>query len=210
MIHLPNLPVFLLAALILLLTPGPAVLYIIARGMDQGRLAGFVSVLSIEAGNSIHVLAATLGLSAVLMSSALAFSVVKYLGAAYLIYLGIRRLLARDENHEIAHLKHQSLRRIYSQGVLVAALNPKTALFFLAFLPQFVDPSVGSVTLQFLTLGGLFILMAVVTDSMYALLASTAGGWLKRNRTFLRADRYLVGSVYIGLGVTAALSHKSN
>jgi len=210
MIHLPNLPVFLLAALILLLTPGPAVLYIIARGMDQGRLAGFVSVLSIEAGNSIHVLAATLGLSAVLMSSALAFSVVKYLGAAYLIYLGIRRLLARDENHEIAHLKHQSLRRIYSQGVLVAALNPKTALFFLAFLPQFVDPSVGSVTLQFLTLGGLFILMAVVTDSMYALLASTAGGWLKRNRTFLRADRYLVGSVYIGLGVTAAFSHKTN
>ena len=210
MFHLPNLPVFLLAALILLLTPGPAVLYIIARSMDQGRLAGFVSVLSIESGNSVHVLAATLGLSAVLMSSALAFSVVKYLGAAYLIYLGIRRLLARDGNHEIAHLKHQSLRRIYSQGVLVAALNPKTALFFLAFLPQFVDPSVGSVTLQFLTLGGMFILMAVVTDSLYALLASTAGGWLKRNRTFLRADRYLVGSVYIGLGVTAALSHKSN
>jgi len=209
MIHLPNLPVFLLAALILLLTPGPAVLYIIARSMDQGRLAGFVSVLSIESGNSVHVLAATLGLSAVLMSSALAFSVVKYLGAAYLVYLGIRRLMARDGDHEIAHFKRQSLRRIYSQGVLVAALNPKTALFFLAFLPQFVDPSAGSVTLQFLMLGGLFILMAIVTDSMYALLASSAGGWLKRNRTFLRADRYLVGSMYIGLGLTAALAHKS-
>ena len=157
MIHLPNLPVFLLAALILLLTPGPAVLYIIARSMDQGRLAGFVSVLSIESGNAVHVLAATLGLSALLMSSALAFSIVKYLGAAYLIYLGIRRLLSRDQGHEIARLQKQSLRRIYSQGVLVATLNPKTALFFLAFLPQFVDPSTGSITLQFLTLGGLFV-----------------------------------------------------
>jgi threonine/homoserine/homoserine lactone efflux protein len=207
--HLPNLPVFLLAALILLLTPGPAVLYIIARSMDQGRLAGFVSVLSIESGNSVHVLAATLGLSAILMSSALAFSIVKYLGAAYLIYLGVRRLLTRTQDHEVASLQQQSLRCIYSQGVLVATLNPKTALFFLAFLPQFVDPSVGSVTLQLLTLGSLFVMMAIVTDSMYALLASTAGGWLKRNRSFLRADRYIVGSVYIGLGVTAALAHNN-
>jgi len=209
MIHLPNLPVFLLAALILLLTPGPAVLYIIARSMDQGRLAGFVSVFSIESGNSVHVLAATLGLSALLMSSALAFSIVKYLGAAYLVYLGIRRLLTRDQSHEIAKFQRQSLRRIYSQGVLVAALNPKTALFFLAFLPQFVDTSAGSVSLQLLTLGGLFVMMAIVTDSMYSLLASTAGNWLKKNRSFLRAERYVVGSVYIGLGLTAALSHNT-
>jgi threonine/homoserine/homoserine lactone efflux protein len=205
-IELPNLPVFLLAALILLLTPGPAVLYIIARSMDQGRLAGFVSVISIEVGNSFHVLAATLGLSAILLSSALAFTIIKYLGAAYLIYLGIRRLLTRDHDREIAILKQERLRRIFSQGVLVATLNPKTALFFLAFLPQFVDPSAGSVTLQLLTLGGLFVMMAIVTDGIYALLASTAGGWLKRNRSFLRAERYVVGSVYIGLGVTAALA----
>ena len=207
MLYLPNLPVFLLATLILLLTPGPAVLYIIARSMDQGRVAGFVSVLSIETGNSVHVLAATLGLSAILMSSALAFTVVKYLGAAYLIYLGIRRLLSKDQGHEIARVQPQSLRRIYSQGVLVATLNPKTALFFLAFLPQFVDPSAGSVTLQLLTLGSLFVMMAIVTDSMYSLLASTAGGWLKRNQSFLTAERYVVGSVYIGLGVTAALAN---
>ena len=209
MLHLPNLPVFLLAALILLLTPGPAVLYIIARSMDQGRVAGFISVLSIETGNSVHVLAATLGLSAILMSSASAFTVVKYLGAAYLVYLGVRRLLTRDQDHKIARVQRQSLRRIYSQGVLVATLNPKTALFFLAFLPQFVDPSAGSVTLQLLTLGGLFVIMAIMTDSMYALLASTAGGWLKKNRSFLSAERYVVGSVYIGLGVTAALSHNT-
>jgi threonine/homoserine/homoserine lactone efflux protein len=210
MLHLPNLPVFLLAALILLLTPGPAVLYIIARSMDQGRLAGFVSVLSIETGNSVHVLAATLGLSALLLSSALAFSIVKYLGAAYLIYLGIRRLLRRDQDHEIARFQKQSLQRIFSQGVLVAALNPRTALFFLAFLPQFVDPSAGSVTWQLLTLGGIFVMMAIVSDGTYALLASTAGGWLKRNQSFLRAERYVVGSTYIGLGVAAALAHNGS
>jgi threonine/homoserine/homoserine lactone efflux protein len=208
-VPIPNLPVFLLAALILLLTPGPAVLYIIARSMDQGRLAGLVSVLSIETGNSVHVLAATFGLSAILLSSALAFTVVKYLGAAYLIYLGLRRLLAREPEREIGSVQPQSLRRIYSQGVLVATLNPKTALFFLAFLPQFVDPLRGALPLQLLTLGGLFVAMAVCTDGMYALLASTAGGWLKRNRSILRADRFIVGSVYISLGLTAALADQS-
>jgi threonine/homoserine/homoserine lactone efflux protein len=210
MVQLLNLPVFLLAVLILLLTPGPAVLYIIARSMDQGRLAGFVSVLSIETGNSVHVLAATLGLSALLLSSALAFSIVKYLGAAYLIYLGIRRLLQHDQDHEVARFQKQSLRRIFSQGVLVAALNPRTALFFLAFLPQFVDPSAGSVPLQLLMLGSIFVMMALVSDGIYALLASTAGDWLKRNQSFLRAERYAVGSTYIGLGVAAALAHNGN
>lgn len=206
MLSLPNLPVFLFAALILLLTPGPAVLYIVARSLDQGRWAGFVSVLSIEVGNFVHVLAATLGLSAILVSSALAFSVVKYLGAAYLIYLGLRRLLTREEAHPPTTFQRQSLRRIFRQGVLVAILNPRTALFFFAFLPQFVYPSRGSVTLQLLTLGCLFVLMAIFTDGLYALLASTAGQWLKGRRSFLRVERYVVGSVYIGLGVTAALA----
>ena len=130
MFSLPNLPIFLLAALILLLTPGPAVLYIVARSLDQGRLAGFVSVLSIEVGNFVHVLAATLGLSAILVSSALAFSIVKYLGAAYLIYLGLRRLLTREAAHQPTTFHRQRLRRIFRQGVLVAILNPKTAYSF--------------------------------------------------------------------------------
>ncbi len=206
MFNLPNLPVFLIAALILLLTPGPAVLYIVARSLDQGRRAGLVSVLSIEVGNSVHVLAAAVGLSALLLSSALAFSIVKYLGAAYLIYLGLRRLLARDAVQPAAGLQRQSLRRIFRQGVIVAVLNPKTALFFLAFLPQFVDSSKGSVTAQLLTLGCLFVLMAIVTDSLYALLAGTAGQWLKGTRSFARAERYVVASVYICLGITAALA----
>jgi threonine/homoserine/homoserine lactone efflux protein len=206
MLNLPNLPVFLAAALVLLLTPGPAVLYIVARSLDQGRLAGLVSVLSIEVGNSVHVLAAAVGLSALLLSSALAFSIVKYLGAAYLIYLGLRRLMAGDAVQPTAGLQRQSLRRIFRQGVIVAVLNPKTALFFLAFLPQFVDPSTGTATAQLLMLGCLFVLMAIVTDSLYALLAGTAGHWLKASRSFGRGERYVVASVYIGLGVTAALA----
>jgi threonine/homoserine/homoserine lactone efflux protein len=200
------LSVFLLAALILLLTPGPAVLYIVARSLDQGRLAGLVSVLSIEVGNFVHVLAATWGLSAILVSSALAFSIVKYLGAAYLIYLGVHRLLTRETAHQPLTIQRQSLGRIFRQGVLVAILNPKTALFFFAFLPQFVEASKGSVTLQLLTLGCLFVSMAIVTDGLYALLAGTAGQWLKGTRSFLWVERYVVGSVYIGLGVTAALA----
>lgn len=206
---LSKLPLFLLSSLVLLLTPGPAVLYIVARSLDQGRLAGLVSVLSIEIGNSFHVIAATLGVSALLFSSALAFAVVKYLGAIYLIYLGLRKLFTRKELQQTASVKHQSLRRIFSQGVLVAAFNPKTALFFLAFLPQFVDRSSGSVVVQMLVLGCIFITMAIISDGLYALLAGTVGQWLKGTRYFLHAERYFAGSVYIGLGVTAAFSDTS-
>jgi hypothetical protein len=118
MFSLPNLPVFLLAALILLLTPGPAVLYIVARSLDQGRLAGFVSVLSIEIGNFVHVLAATLGLSAILVSSALAFSIVKYLGAAYLIYLGLRRLFTRESPNQPTTVQKKSLGLIFRRYLI--------------------------------------------------------------------------------------------
>ncbi len=206
MFNLPHLPLFLLAALILLLTPGPAVLYIVACSLDRGRLAGLVSVLSIEVGNFVHVMAAALGLSAIIVSSALAFSTIKYLGAAYLIYLGLRRFLSRETTHSSSTSRVQSLGRMFRQGVLVATLNPKTALFFFAFLPQFVDPSRGSVSLQLLTLGCIFVAMAIFTDSIYALLAGTAGQLLKGTGFFLRAERYVIGSVYIGLGLTAALT----
>lgn len=201
-----KLPIFILAALTLLLTPGPAVLYIVARSMDQGRLAGMVSVLSVEVGNFAHVVAATLGLSALLLSSALAFTVVKYLGAAYLIYLGLRRIFSGETALSAASIERQSLGKVFSQGVVVAILNPKTALFFLAFLPQFVDPARGNLTLQLFTLGSIFVLMAIVTDSLYALLAGTIGQSLKNAPYFLKVERYLVGSVYIGLGLMAAFS----
>ncbi len=205
-----RLPFFLIAALILLLTPGPAVLYIIARSIDQGRLAGLVSVFSIEVGNFVHVLAATLGLSALVFSTSIGFSLVKYLGAVYLMYLGIRRILSPIEKQVTLSEHNQSLGRTFSQGVLVATLNPKTALFFLAFLPQFVDASRSGIPLQFFTLGSIFVLMAIVTDGAYSLLASTAGTWLKNNPSFWRGERYVAGSIYIGLGLTAAMTGTSH
>ena len=201
-----HLPVFLVAALVLLLTPGPAVLYIVARSVEHGRKAGLASVFGVELGNSVHVLAATVGLSAILLTSATAFTIVKFAGAAYLIYLGIRTLLTPVKAEVTDGDAPKSLRRMFSQGAVVAALNPKTALFFLAFLPQFVDSSKGSVSLQFLILGLLFVAMALTTDSLYALLSGTAGRWLKHNIWFMRFRRYFAGTIYIGLGLTAALA----
>jgi threonine/homoserine/homoserine lactone efflux protein len=204
--NLAHLPLFILASTVLLLTPGPAVLYIIARSVDQGRRAGLVSVCSIEVGNFVHVIAAALGLSALLLSSALAFSIVKYLGAAYLIYLGVRKLFAREVLQSTGTNQPQSLRRIFSQGVMVAALNPKTALFFVAFLPQFVEPSRGGIGGQVLVLGCIFVTLAMISDSIYALAAGKVGQLLKGSRSVARAERYVVGGVYIGLGVTAAFA----
>lgn len=205
MIELSQLYFFMGATLALLLVPGPAVLYITARSANQGRLAGLVSVLAIETANFLQAVAATLGLSAILLSSALAFDVVKYLGAAYLIYLGVRKLITPDDP-AAEMVKRESLWRIYWQGFMVNLLNPKTALFFFAFLPQFVNPERGNVTGQTLLLGALFVGMAIITDSMYALVASSLAERLKGNRHFQTSQRYFAGLVYVGLGVTTALT----
>lgn len=206
MLDFSKLYLFIAATLALLLVPGPAVLYITARSASQGRLAGLVSVLAIETANFLQAIAAALGLSAILLSSALAFDIVKYLGAAYLIYLGIRKLLTRENGSENEEVQKESLARIYWQGFLVNILNPKTALFFFAFLPQFVDPEIGNVALQSLLLGAIFVGFAILTDSMYALLASSLAGRIKGNRKFLTGERYFAGLVYIGLGITTALT----
>lgn len=204
--ELSTLAIFMAATLALLLVPGPAVLYIIARGIDQGRLAGLASASGIAMGSLFHVVAAALGLSAILASSALAFSVVKYLGAAYLIYLGVRTLLTRPDPTEPIDRRPRTRRELFTQGVVVQVLNPKMALFFLAFLPQFVDPARGSVTTQTLFLGGLLMVMGLCTDSLYAVISGSAGDWLKRQPAFASAQRYVAGIVFIGLGVTTAVS----
>ena len=206
MIASTQLYLFMAAALALLLVPGPAVLYITARSASQGRMAGIVSVLAIETANLLQAVAAALGLSAILLSSALAFDVVKYLGAAYLIYLGVRKLLTRDDGNEKEEVKRESLSRIYWQGFFVNILNPKTALFFFAFLPQFVDSARGNVIGQNLLLGGIFVGMALVTDSMYALLASSLAERLAGNQTLQKGGRVFAGLIYIGLGITTALA----
>src|SRR5215207_8758201 len=207
-----TLALFMLASLALAVVPGPAVLYIVAQSVDQGRLAGLVSALGIGTGGLVHVAAATVGLSSLLASSATAFTIVKYAGAAYLILFGIRRLLTREEVGEEAHQPPRANRQIFRDGVVVNVLNPKTALFFLAFLPQFVDPARGAAWTQIVVLGSTFVAIGLCTDSSYALLGGTAGDWLRRRSqgaSFQRMRRYVPGGVYITLGAATAVSGKN-
>jgi threonine/homoserine/homoserine lactone efflux protein len=204
-----NLALFAVAAVTLLVIPGPAVLYIVTRSVDQGRAAGLASVCGVHVGTLVHVAAAALGLSALLVSSATAYDTVRWLGAAYLVWLGVRRLLARDEDLAAAagpDTRRLGLRRIFAQGVVVNVLNPKTALFFLAFLPQFVDTSRGSVPFQVVVLGVAFVLLGLLSDGAYAMAASTGAGWLRRRPGVARASRLVSGGVLISLGVTTALA----
>ncbi len=204
-----NLTLFIPAALVLILTPGPVVLYIIARSVNQGHKAGLVSVVGLEIGNFCHVIAAALGLTAIMLSSALLFDLVKYLGAAYLIYLGIQKLRSKAEIVDQT-VKRDSLRRIFLQGIVVAVLNPKTAIFFFAFFPQFIDTSRANITAQILFLGIILLIMATISDSIWALTTGTAGRWLRGNLRYLRFERYITGVIYIGLGITAALAGGNN
>jgi threonine/homoserine/homoserine lactone efflux protein len=201
---------FVVAALALLVVPGPAVLYVVARSVQHGRRAGIASVLGIHVGTLVHIAAATVGLSALVVSSAVAFTAVKIAGAAYLIGLGLWTLFARGSESEIALGGERNLRRAFAQGIVVNVLNPKTALFFLAFLPQFVDPNAAHPALQIALLGLLFALLGLVTDSLWALAAGTAGGMLRRSRRFLLTQRYVAGTVYVGLGVATAFAGSSD
>ena len=197
---------FVVASVVLLLTPGPAVLYIVARSVEQGRAAGLVSVLGIHLGTIVHIVAAAVGLSALIVSSALAFAIVKYLGAAYLIWIGIRTLMAGDVDPQAPAVPAEPLRRVFRDGFVVNLFNPKTAIFFLAFLPQFVDPARGALHWQILVLGLTFMGLGMMSDAMFALAAGTAGDFLRRNRSFLRLQRWFAGISFIGLGVTAAMA----
>jgi threonine/homoserine/homoserine lactone efflux protein len=201
-----SLGLFVLAALILAVTPGPAVLYIVTRSISQGRWAGVVSCLGVALGGMVHVAAAALGLSAVLATSAVAFGAVKYAGAAYLIWLGLRKLTQGADAKTLGEMPAQPPWRIFRDGVVVNVLNPKTALFFLAFLPQFVNPAAGNVALQCAFLGGIFVLIALATDTTWSLVASGAGSWLRGHPRFVSYERYVSGSVFLGLGVAAAFA----
>jgi len=201
-----KLGLFLAATVALLLTPGPAVLYIVARSATQGRRAGLVSVLGIETGNAVHVAGGVLGLAALLAASPLAFAAVKYLGAAYLVALGLAKILRTPPPAVAEEAGGERLRTVFAHAVAVAALNPKTALFFVAFLPQFVDPARGAPWAQMLFLGGTFVGLALLSDSAYALLAGGIGAWLRRHPGAAGRGRYVSGAVYIGLGALAAFA----
>ncbi len=204
-----TLLVFAAASLALLVVPGPAVLYIVTRSVSQGRGAGPVSVLGVHTGSVVHVAAAALGLSALLASSATAFAVVRYAGAAYLLWLGVQKLRSRHASAEEEAPPPATRRRLFAQGVVVNVLNPKTAIFFLAFLPQFVHPQRGPVAVQILVLGGCFILLGMASDGAYAMLAGSLAGRLRRTvRARRRLDR-ASGAVFLGLGAGAALAGNS-
>lgn len=203
------LTAFVAAALVVLLMPGPAVLYVVTRSLSQGHRAGLVSVLGLSTGALVHVAAATAGLSAILLTSATAFGVVKLLGAGYLIYLGIRAIWGRQAPAKAMRTPEpRALTRVFTDGVVVSVLNPKIAVFFLAFLPQFADPSRGAVPPQILLLGLIYVGLALVTDSVYALLSGSLRHWLSGRMARTKWPRYAGGAVYIGLGLGTALAER--
>ena len=204
---------FIVTALALLAIPGPAVLYVVGRSIDQGRTAGLASVLGITTGTIVHITAATVGLSSLVLASKVAFDGVRYIGAAYLIVLGVRRLLTRTHEEEAADGRPtRTLRRLYTQGLVVNLLNPKTIVFIFAFIPQFVDVGAGHVWLQILLLGLTFAGLGLMSDSLYAIVAGTVADRLRGTPLIARIERWFGGTVLIGLGVAAAIvaPHRSN
>jgi threonine/homoserine/homoserine lactone efflux protein len=196
---------FIATALALLAIPGPAVLYVVGRSIDQGRTAGLASVLGITTGTIVHITAATVGLSSLILASKVAFDAVRYVGAAYLVLLGVRRLLTRSQEEAAGVRPPRTLRRLYSQGLVVNLLNPKTIVFIFAFIPQFVDVGAGHVWLQILLLGLTFAGLGLMSDSLYAIVAGTVADRLRGTPLVARVERWFGGTVLIGLGVASAL-----
>jgi threonine/homoserine/homoserine lactone efflux protein len=203
-----NIVLFMVSALALNLSPGPSILYILSRSIGQGREAGLLSVFGLATATLIHAVAMALGLSTLFLYSPLAFAVVKYLGAAYLIYLGIGALLSRGTLQPVAAAAPLSRGAIYRQGVVTDLLNPKVALFFIAFLPQFVDPAVGSPTMQILFFGLLFHITGVPVNLMVALAGGRLAKLLARRPGWARVQNWITGTVLVGLGLRLALSEQ--
>jgi threonine/homoserine/homoserine lactone efflux protein len=208
---LSTLPVFIAASIVLLVIPGPAVLFIVARSGAQGRCAGFVSVLGVHTASIVHVSAAVAGLSAVVVASAIAFTAVKFVGGVYLIFLGIKSI------HSARHTTAASVptirpgKQLFAEAFVVNLLNPKVALFFLAFLPQFVERGHGAIWSQTLVLGAVYIALGLCSDSMYVLIGARVGSWLSVRSERLRASRFAEGGILVGLGVlTLALPHRKS
>lgn len=204
MISLTVLPLFLLASWALNIAPGPDMLYVIARSAGQGRSAGLVSVLGIATGSLIQTCIVALGLASILAAVPLAYDLVKFVGAGYLIYLGVRALLSRQHSLIAPTVERTGLWRIFAQGVITNVLNPKVALFFLAFLPQFTSPAYGSVPLQIIILGTIFNVSGTAVNIMVSLFSSLLGNWLKSHARTSKVLNWLTGGIFIGLGVRLA------
>jgi threonine/homoserine/homoserine lactone efflux protein len=197
--------VFLAAGMALLVVPGPAVLYVVTRSIEMGRAGGIASVAGITTATVVHVSLAAAGLSSLVLASRIAFDAVKYVGAAYLVLLGLRRLLRRGVEQAAEEPVPRTLRRAYTQGVVVNLTNPKTIVFIFAFVPQFVDPHARHVWLQVLVLGFSFACLGFLSDSAYAFAAGSVAGRLRGSAGIARFERWFGGGILVGLGVVAAL-----
>lgn len=208
MLDAGNLSIFLLATIMLNITPGPDMLYVATRSISQGRMAGIVSSLGIAAGCLVHTILAAFGLSALLTYSSMAFEVVKYAGAAYLIYLGVKMLIDKTPQNELSALPRSSLQKLFQQGAVTNMLNPKVGIFFLAFLPQFASPSSDTFTLQVVFLGLLFNTSGTIVNILVAVIFGFAGNFIQSNKRFWTFQRYLCASVFIGLGIRLGLTKR--
>lgn len=205
MLSMTTISLFAVASVLLAITPGPDMLYIATRSVAQGRQAGVVSALGVHSGILIHTVAAALGLSAIVATSTYAFKVIQFAGAAYLVYLGIKTILSKNETLEIKGTERAKLYDVFYQGLVTNLLNPKVVIFFLAFLPQFVDPSRGDIALQLLLLGVIMVVLTLPIDVGVGLLGGALGKWFRARASAQAFGRWLTGSVFIGLGVGTAL-----
>ena len=196
---------FFAAAFLLNIAPGPDMLYVIGRSIGQGRRAGTVSALGIFVGCLVHIFVAVVGLAALLRSSPLAYSIVRYAGAGYLVYLGVRVLLQRTSALDAPEIQSAPLGQIFTQGVITNVLNPKVALFFLAFLPQFIQPQRGSVALQIIVLGLIFDVGGTLVNLAVAQAGGRLGDAIKQHSGLARLQKWFTGTVFIGLGMRVAV-----
>ena len=209
MISLNDFLLFAFASLILNITPGNDMLYVATRSTSQGVKAGIVSALGIAGGCIVHLLAAVIGLSAIIANSAIAFDIIKYVGAAYLVYLGIRSFLSKQNKFSINNtIEKKSLSKLFWQGVFTNVLNPKVALFFLAFLPQFIHPEKGNTALQILLLGLWFNFSGTIVNIIVAMLFGKLGNWLADKQAFIKWQNKITGLLLVGLGIKVALSSR--
>ena len=209
MISTNDFLLFAFASLILNVTPGNDMLYVATRSTSQGVKAGIVSALGIAGGCIVHLVAAVIGLSAIIANSAIAFDIIKYAGAAYLIWLGIRSFLSRQNKFSVQNtLEKTTLSKLFWQGVFTNVLNPKVALFFLAFLPQFIHPENGNTGLQILFLGLWFNFSGTIVNIVVAMLFGKLGNWLADKQAFIKWQNKITGLLLVGLGIKVALSSR--